>query len=167
MKKNRMLESVGMSLLVLGAAACSASGPKYDEIAPSMPALSANEGRIFFYRDASIFGGAVTSAIRLNGEEVGQSKRGGFLFVDRPAGNYEVACSTEAEHRLSLVLDAGQERFVRTSVSMGMFVGRIRPELVNPSEGLSAVRGLAYIGPPLAAPVSAGKALPAAAPPQP
>ena len=45
--------------------------------------------------------------------------------------------------------ERGQTRYVRATVGMGLFVGRIYPELVDPSEGAQEVRESSYIGHPL------------------
>ncbi len=77
---------------------------------------------------------------------VGNSVPGGVFFKDVKPGNYVVATATEVERRLSFTLTAGQTRYVKTSVSIGILVGRVVPELVDPEVGSLAIQELAYTG---------------------
>lgn len=132
---------VGASLLT----AC-ASGPKYAEMSKSIPTMKPGEGRIYFFRSDSMLGAAVQPDIRLNGQVVGSSKPGGFFYVDRPAGNYVAAASTETEKTASFKLDAGETKYLRTSPSFGVLVGRIVIEIEDPAKGRTEVEKLSYTG---------------------
>jgi hypothetical protein len=130
-------------------AACAATGPLYTEVASAIPPVPANKGRVFFFRPDTFVGGAVTSDIRLNGKVVGVSERGSFFYVDEDPGNCTVATSTETEKQLTFVLDRGQTRYVQTSVSIGILVGRINPELVAADVAKKEIESLHYTGAPL------------------
>ncbi len=125
-----------------------ATGPKYSEVASTIPSLTPSRGRIYFYRP-SVMGAAVQPDIKLNGQKVGTAKPGGFYFVDRDPGNYEVTAATETEKKLTFVLDPGQERYVRLRIQMGILVGRIVPELVDKGEAQTELQGMSYIADPL------------------
>ena len=139
----RALNAFSVLVSVALLAAC-ASGPKYSDVKSSIPPLSSTQGRIYFYRSNSMMGSAIQPSIMLNGEKVGDSKPGGFFYVDRPPGKYEVACGTEVERKASFVLDAGQQRYIKTTISMGVLVGHVTPELVDPAEGMVAIQSLHY-----------------------
>jgi hypothetical protein len=66
-------------------AAC-ASGPKYSDVKSSIPPLSSDKGRIYFYRSNSMGGAAIQPNITLNGEKVGDSQPGGFFYVRSAIG---------------------------------------------------------------------------------
>ena len=142
MKNVKFLLVLVVSLVVSGCA----SGPKHAEVASSIPALRSDEGRIYFYRSNSMVGAAVQPNISLNGKVVGESKPGGFFFVDAKAGPIEVSTSTEVEKKLTFTLEPRQTRYVRTVVGFGVFVGRIYPELVAPAEGEAELKEMSYIG---------------------
>lgn len=127
-----------------------ASGPKYAEVAKSIPTLKADQGRVFFLRSSSAFGVALRPDIRLNNEVVGTSQAGGFFYVDRPAGRYVAATSTETENTLSFVLDAGEVKYVRTSTSLGFLAGHMVPTLETPAVAEKELPELSYIGTPAA-----------------
>lgn len=125
-----------------------ATGPKYTEVMSTIPPLTPSQGRIYFYRP-SAFGAAVQPDINLNGQKVGTAKPHGFYFVDRDPGNYEVTAATETEKKLTFTLEPRQERYVRLRIQMGVFVGRIVPELVDKAEAEGEIKDLSFIAEPL------------------
>jgi len=126
-----------------------ASGVKHSEMAASIPTVKAGEGRIYFLRSASMFGAAIQPDNRLNNEVVGESKPGGFFFVDRPAGKYVASAATETEKTLSFVLDAGETKYVRSSPSLGLLAGRVVLELETPDKAKEELPSLSYTGTPI------------------
>ena len=123
---------------------CAASGPKLAEIKSTMAPLPADQGRIYFYRSSSMFGAAIQPDIRLNGEVVGSSKPGGFFYRDVKGGNQTVSTSTEVERQLTFTIAAKEVRYVRTSPSFGLLVGRVQPELVPSEEAEKELADLHY-----------------------
>ena len=138
------------TLLALGAfavlAGCATGGVKHADMKPSIAALKPGEGRIYFYRSRSMVGAAVQPDIKLNGAVVGTSQPGGFFFVDRPAGNYEASSSTEVERTVTFALATGETKYVRTSPSFGVIVGRINFQLVDRAQAEAELSGLSYTG---------------------
>lgn len=122
-----------------------ASGPSYKEYASSILPPSGENGRIYIYRTTAA-GTAVQPDIRVNGEVVGSAVPQGFFYVDRPAGTYDIAASTEAERVLHMSLEAGQERYVRLEMKMGFFAGHVKPVLVDDSEGQDEIQKTKYTG---------------------
>jgi Protein of unknown function (DUF2846) len=144
----KSLYSVILLLATALLTAC-ASGPKMMEVQSSIPALQANEGRVFFYRSGSMMGAAIQPNILVNGKVAGESKPGGFFFVTSAPGPMEVAVSTEVEKKLTFTLEAGQTRYVRTKIGFGVIAGRVYPELVDPAEATKELAETSYIGTPL------------------
>ena len=122
-----------------------ASGPKHDEIASSIPSLKPGQARIYFFR-SSTFGAAVQPEIRLNGQVVGQSQPNGFFFVDRPAGSFLASASTETEKTLSFTAQPGETKYVRSSISLGLLVGRAVLELETPEKAKADISSLSFTG---------------------
>jgi len=135
------------AVVVAGAflAGC-ASGPKFSEISNSIGPIPAAEGRIYFFRSSSMMGAAIQPDIRLNGQVVGTSKPGGFFYVDRPAGSYTAATSTETEKRVAFTLDAGETKYLRTSPSFGLLVGHIVVEIEDPQKARAEIETLSLTG---------------------
>ncbi len=130
-------------LCVLFTIGC-ASGPKYAEVAQTIPELSSDQGRVYIYRN-SVLGAAIQSDAKLNGEVIGSSAAKGFYFVDRAPGAYKMMTSTEVDRSLSFILEAAQTRFVRLNVSMGFFVGHVYPELVEEAVGQKEIQECSYV----------------------
>jgi len=145
-----VLRRIILACLLATLAAC-ASGPKYNEVKSAIPTVPAEQGRIYVYRSSSMVGAAIQPDVMLNGEKIGQSKPGGFFFVDRPAGNFEITTSTEVEKKVTFVLEKGDAKYVKTSIGLGLFVGRVHPELIDPKQGQTEIEELSYIGVPLPA----------------
>jgi hypothetical protein len=112
----------------------------------TMAPLKPEEGRIFFYRAASPIGAAVQPDIKLDGVVVGTSTPGGFFCVDRPAGTYEAHAATEVDRMVSFALAPGETKYIRTSPSFGVLIGRINFELMNASEAQVEMASLHYTG---------------------
>jgi Protein of unknown function (DUF2846) len=123
-----------------------ATGPTLTEISRKIPPISANESRVWFYRDASPVGSALQPTIYLNGKPIGQSVPGGFFFVDTAPGSCVVSTSTEVERHLTFVASAGGQSYVKTSIAFGVLVGHVYPELVDPKVGQRAIGSLHFTG---------------------
>lgn len=137
---------VAVSVVAAALGGC-ATGPKYTEVKSSIPALSPDSGRIYFYRPTNMgFGSGIQPSVRLNGNVVGESKAGGFFYVDTAPGDYEVMLSTEVERKLTFTLDKAQERCVRMAVGLGVIVYRVYPELADPQQCQGEIKDLSYIG---------------------
>jgi hypothetical protein len=145
MRIAQLTATLALGLLV---AAC-ASGPKHADVSGAIPTLKAGEGRIYFFRSNSMVGAAVQPTVLLNGQAAGDSKPGGFFFADAKAGPQEVSTSTEVEKKLTFTLAPGQTRYVRTVIGLGVFVGRVYPELVDNAAGEAELKEMSYIGKPL------------------
>ena len=122
-----------------------ASGPTYLEMAPSIKELPQDTGRVYFYR-TSVLGAALQPEVKMNNEVVGKATAQGFFYTDKKPGKYEIMTSTEVDRKLSLVLEAGQTRYVRFGVSMGFFAGHVYPELVSTEEGKEEIEKCKFTG---------------------
>ena len=144
--RRTILKLAGIAAVAAVLGGCAASGAKYQEMASSMPGLKAGQGRIYFLRSSSMFGAAVQPEIRLNGQVVGQSKPGGFFYVDRAAGTYSATTATETENSASFKLDPGETKYLRTSPSMGLLAGRIVVQLESAEKAKAELPSLSYTG---------------------
>ncbi|MBV8665929.1 MAG: DUF2846 domain-containing protein [Burkholderiaceae bacterium] len=144
------MKSIGKAIIgiVIGVAltGCAASGPKYKEMEKSVPSLQANQGRVFFLREDTFVGGGLRPDIKFDDAVVGVSKPGGFFYIDAAPGPHKVSTATEMENKLTFVLDAGETKYVKTSVSMGILVGHVVPELISVNDAEKVLPDLSYIG---------------------
>lgn len=143
-----MNRAVRLALLILTLSlltSCATSGPKFVEYKTVMASPNPELGRIIFYRTTTL-GAALRPDVLLNGEKVGEAIARGFFYVERPPGEYVVLTSTEVTRKVSFVLEKGQARYIKFSVSMGFFVGHVYGELVDESIALSEINDCRYTG---------------------
>ncbi len=126
-------------------AGCATSGATYTELQPKLAPPAAGQGRIFLYRNA-VVGMAVQPSVKLNDVVIGTAVPHGFIYVDRPAGDYTISTTTEVTRTLSLTLAPGQVRYVRLAIGVGFFVGHVYPELVDNTEGAEDISDCHLIG---------------------
>ncbi|HUK05055.1 MAG TPA: DUF2846 domain-containing protein [Burkholderiales bacterium] len=135
-----------LAALALALLPACATGPRYAEVEKTLPKVAADKGRVWFYRSGIMFGAGIQPSVLLNGEKVGDSVPGGFFYVDRNPGSYEVLLSTEVDRKVTFTLESAQERYVRMTVGLGVIVYRVYPELVDPAEGRKEIVETSYIG---------------------
>ena len=80
------------------------------------------------------------------GAVVGKAEPNGIFFVDRDPENMEVITGSEVEKKLTFTVVAGETRYVRFSVGLGVLAYRIVPELVGEEEAKNEIADLAYTG---------------------
>ena len=124
--------------------ACSSPGSTSSGTSPAGPEsqaadIPAGQGRIYFFRKSGMGGVAIRPAILLNGQSVGTSAPGTYFYVDRAPGSYEVKCSVLTDHVINFPLAAGETVYVQTRVTMGVYLGHVRPRVVSESAGKSGV----------------------------
>jgi hypothetical protein len=123
-----------------------ATGVKYQDMKSSIATLNPDQGRIYFVRKDTMVGAAIQPNIFLDNVNVGESKPGGFFYIDTNPGNHLVSTTTEIENKLTFVLDAGETKYVRTSISLGLFVGHVTPQLVSVDDAMTDLQEAKYIG---------------------
>jgi len=141
MRKPLIIAAMWLASALVGCA----SGPKFHDVESNIGATPQGKARIYFYR-ASTMGAAVQPSIKLNGAVVGAAEPKGVFFVDRDPGDIEVSTSTEVERKLTFTVAAGETRYVRLKMHVGLFVGHVIPELVDEKEAKEDIAGLAFTG---------------------
>jgi hypothetical protein len=127
---------------------CAATGPKFAQQEASTPKLAADQGRVYFYRNASMVGGAIRPSIKFDGVAVGDSLPGGYFYVDTKPGSHQAETSTEASNKVSFVVEKGEVKYVRTKVTPGLLAGHVVPELIGPEEAQKELVDLSFTGAP-------------------
>jgi hypothetical protein len=137
---------MALVMLTLTAAVClmtsgCASGIKFQDAKASIPELNPESGRFYFYRANSPIGAAIQPKIYLNYSVVGKAIPGGFFYLDKEPGNYQIRTSTEVTRTLSITLDPGQTRYVKFDVSIGALVAHVSPILVDTEKAQNQISG--------------------------
>jgi Protein of unknown function (DUF2846) len=126
MNAEQMIKKLTLAIVTVCMIGC-ASGPQFSDYAKRLPQPNQGDGRIWLYRPQRVLGAAIQPAVTLNGQKVGTAQPGGFFYADRPAGNYEVGCTTEWTHKCHLTLAPQSNRYVRLNMMPGLFVGHVVP----------------------------------------
>jgi hypothetical protein len=116
-----------------------ATGPKFSEYSATVKPVAPGYGRIWIYRPSKMAGAAVQPHVFLNGEKVGKAQPGCYFYVDRLPGSYEVKCTTEWSDIGKLTLAAGDEKYVRLGLMVGVVVGHVIPKEVSKEAGLREI----------------------------
>ena len=134
-------------LILFVALACGcATGPEFAEIQSEIPSIETGQGRVFIYRPQLSF--LYVGSVSLNGEEVRVPPAGGFVFVDRTPGEYEVVVDSVTVESATFQLEADEEKFIRITVDAGgYFLYTISPQLTERETALEQLQELNYIGP--------------------
>lgn len=91
-------------------------------------------------------GTAIQPAVKLDGIKVGDVVPGGYFYVDRPAGTYEISVATEKEEDINITVKPGETRYVRFDPGMGIAVVHFLPTLIWPDQGAEEIKELHYTG---------------------
>lgn len=135
----------GLVMALMALAGC-ASGPKFDSVTSSLQPVPSGQARIYFYR-ATALGAAIQPEVSLNGTVVGKAEPHGVFYVDRDPGNMEVITGSEVDRKLTFSVGAGETRYVKLAVGLGIVVYRIYPELISEAEARKEMADLSFIGP--------------------
>jgi|TARA_B100000959_G_C14882327_1_gene583105 hypothetical protein len=116
-----------------------ATGQLYQDVV--IKNVSDNEGRIYFYRNkAAGFGSGIRPPINVGGVTVGRAISGGFFYIDRPEGVYNISVKSDLQEKVVTVnLKQGEVYYVQLQTRMGLMTGRILPVVVDSSKGQSEI----------------------------
>jgi len=146
--RRAVLKFAALAVLTVAIAGCASgpTGPKFQEMGNVIPKLKPGNGRIYFFRAAGPFGASLQPGVRLDKLRVGTSKPGSFFFVDRPAGTYQAATTSDLRKTLEVPLADGETKYVRMSPSFGLAVGSIVLDLEAPEKARAEMGWLSYAG---------------------
>lgn len=132
----RALSQPAMAVVLLALAAC-ANGPTLQASQARVPPVSADRGRVYFYRTASPFGSVIQPSVRLDGAVVGESIPNGVFFCDVAPGHHTVSVKSEVEKSAEVDVAAGESSYVKMDQGMGWLYARVQIEVVPPGTGAS------------------------------
>jgi|TARA_B110000263_G_C15031557_1_gene384247 hypothetical protein len=117
-----------------------ATGQIYQDV--TFKERSENDGRIYFYRNkAGGFGSGIRPPINIDGLTVGRAISGGFFYVDRPQGAYNISVKSDIkENVVSINLKGGETYYVQLKTRMGLMTARIIPEVVDSLKGQQEIQ---------------------------
>jgi hypothetical protein len=144
-------------VLLLVLAGC-APGPRFGQVAGTLPPVPSGDARLFFYRWLEPYETLSWTPVYLNGAPVGVSRPGSVFYRDVPAGTYAIVVRSEGIYPnqfKTVAVGPGQAVYVRIdSLSSWARGGAVRREweentfvvdLVEPDVARREMQELDYI----------------------
>jgi hypothetical protein len=117
-----------ISTLIVG---CGASGPAFKPVAD----LPADKGVVYIYRESSFVGSGVFGTVTANNIPITKVFNGGYFpYISKP-GTVHFEVSTEATNEADVLVEAGKDKYLKTSVGMGFLIGHLKFSEVSPEIG--------------------------------
>ncbi len=135
MRKPVLLASLVCVATLVGCA----SGPDFKTYSSTLTAPKEGESRVWIYRPSKMFGAAVQPTVYMNDSPIGKAQPGCFFYTDKPAGKYEVKCSTEWADKAQLTVVQSQVHYVRLTMLPGVIVGHVLPKVVPEEKALKEI----------------------------
>ena len=120
----------GFIIILILIAGCGASGPVFKPIDP----LPAGKGVVYIYRESGFVGG-VYGTVTANKIPITKIRNGGYIpYLSNP-GSVHFEVSTEATNEADVAVEAGKEKYLKTTVGMGFVAGHLKFSEVSPEIG--------------------------------
>jgi hypothetical protein len=127
-KSNQIFGFIIIAILIEG---CGASGPVFKPIDP----IPAGKGVVYIYRESGIVGGGVYGTATANKIPITKIRNGGYFpYLSNP-GTVHFEVSTEATNEADVAVEAGKEKYLKTTVGMGFVAGHLKFSEVSPEIG--------------------------------
>lgn len=112
-------------------AGCSASGPAFKPVDP----IPTGKGVVYIYRAPGFVGSGVYGTVTANKTPITKIKNGGYFpYISNP-GPVHFEVSTEATNEADVTVETGKEKYLKTTIGMGFFVGHLKFSEVSPEIG--------------------------------
>ena len=132
-----MSRSLVLLFIVIVLTGCSATGPRYSEHKSTIPALSSESSRIFFFRNSRFMSGGSDAEIYINDKKVGECADDAYFFTDTVPGHVKIKTETFGalgSHEIEKELEGGNEYYFEILVNEAYVYSmpiRLPPKTVN------------------------------------
>ena len=124
--------SLALAIMLTG---CGASGPVFKPVDPIPP----GKGVVYIYRESSFLGSGVFGTVTADKTPITKVRNGGYFPYIANPGSVHFEVSTEATNEADVTVEAGKEKYLKTSVGMGLLVGHLKFSEVSSSIGKSEI----------------------------
>ncbi len=143
--RNRILGIVALIAVAIfmfsGCASTSGASTEKSEVAKQFKKVE-DKGVVYLYRPGRAVGAAVSSQIKVNGQNAGGTGPGTFFRWELKPGTYVFsAASTESSAAVELDVKAGEHYFLMQNEHIGLSSGRVSLKEVDEPTGMKAVKG--------------------------
>lgn len=125
---NSLFWLIFASILMTG---CSASGPKFKPVNP----IPDGKGIVYIYRSPSIIGSGVYGTATANSIPFTKIKNGGYYPYLSEPGVVHFEVTTEATNEADVTVEAGKEKYLKTTIGIGFIAGHLKFSEVSPEIG--------------------------------
>lgn len=128
-------------LLLLGVLAatqfgCASLGKPYEPVSSVAP----DKAVVYIYRPSSFFGAAVSYTVNAGDKPVVKLANGGYYPYIASPGEVEIWAETESKSSVTLDLKAGDRRYVRGTLGIGIVMGRPNLSVVEPAAAEAEIK---------------------------
>lgn len=123
--------TIGVILTSTLLTGCAVSGAAFKHI----EATPLEKGVVYIYRQPNLLGGAVYGTVTANHKPITKIKNGGYFPYISDPGPVHFEVSTEATNEADVIVEAGKEKYLKTTIGMGLFVGHLKFSEVSPEIG--------------------------------
>jgi len=122
--QNRKFDRLKLWIILTSALinACSASGPAFKPVDP----IPAGKGVVYIYREPGFAGSAVYGTVTANKSPITKIKTGGYFPYISSPGPVHFEVSTEATNEADVTVESGKEKYLKTTIGIGFFVGHLK-----------------------------------------
>lgn len=125
-----IVPSIGIMFL----ASCGSTGGNFQPVKPPP-----GKGVVYVYRQPSFAGAPVYGTVKANGNPVTKIKNGGYFPYVGPPGDTVFSVATEAKDEATVTVAENKPKYLKTTVGMGLFIGRLKFSEVSPAIGSSEI----------------------------
>lgn len=128
------------TFLFSGCAATSGAAAEKSEAAKEFK-IPAGKGVVYLYRPGRALGAALSTQIKVNGQNAGGTGPSTFFRWELKPGTFVFsAASTESSAAVELDVKAGKQYFLMQSEHIGLSSGRVSLKEVDEKTGMNAVK---------------------------
>ena len=126
---------IASALVAALLAGCSASGPAFKPVDP----IPAGRGVVYVYRQPGFVGSAVYGTVTANKTPITKIENGGYFPYVSDPGPVHFEVTTEATNEADVTVEAGKEKYLKTTIGMGFLVGHLKFSEVSAEIGRSEI----------------------------
>ncbi|WP_417452769.1 DUF2846 domain-containing protein [Kiloniella sp.] len=139
-------KTVVIFTILLPLTACGAS-KQAKPITGSLPAISPESARLYFYRSQVPFLAAIEPDFLVNGKSVGTAKLNQVHYRDAQPGNYEIKISSDIETPVLILLKPGETRYFKAYGTTSVIRSYHAIKEVPEPEALKEIQGQKLLPP--------------------
>ncbi len=116
-------------------------------ITSTLPAISPESARVYFYRSQVPFLAAIEPEFLVNGKSVGIAKINQVLYRDAEPGNYEIKISSDIKNPILILLKPGEARYFKAYGTTSVIRSHHAIKEIPEDQALKEIQGQKLLAP--------------------